>query len=304
MSHSNPLAAATVLGVIIVATVVICLANRENRKMLENERALRRRRGHGTEEYPDSLEDSRNSEQIEGESKNFERLEQEEAAKQQRIAKNLEASVSNIEYLSGEIGRCIELTNEVMRKAEVDFSESAFGPFWDSIEEAASLLAKTEKNSFRIRLNIDEYKKLVVEFRSEPPSIPNSAKILNNGRRLISKMKRLVRAAQRDFYFASIYEQRKTNQILITGFKNLKEAMEGLGTSLKDSTMEIVNAISEMAEYNHVNTDQLVACLTEIRQGMENDEEESREHEARLETMLDNIQRKRRPRYNSDKEFD
>ena len=39
------------------------------------------------------------------------------------------------------------------------------------------------------------------------------------------RMQAIVRKAQRNFQFATIYEQRKTNQILVAGFTTLAQAL-------------------------------------------------------------------------------
>lgn len=60
------------------------------------------------------------------------------------------------------------------------------------------------------------------------------------------RMKAIVRKAQRSFQFATIYEQRKTNQILIAGFTNLAEALDQMAYRITDSIDNLTNSVDVM----------------------------------------------------------
>ena len=60
------------------------------------------------------------------------------------------------------------------------------------------------------------------------PVSPDLAKRLVVGDITSARLKKVVRTAQCDYRFASIYEQRRTNQLLLSGFNNLNDAVAGL----------------------------------------------------------------------------
>jgi hypothetical protein len=83
-----------------------------------------------------------------------------------------------------------------------------------------------------------KYKNLIQSFKGRPPPFPvdpNSAHRLGMAKDTTGRLQQIVRKAQRNFQFASIYEQRKTQQILIAGFTNVGEAINGLGVRLEES---------------------------------------------------------------------
>ena len=59
-------------------------------------------------------------------------------------------------------------------------------------------------------------------------------------------MKAIVRTAQRDFQFATIFEQRKTNQILVAGFTNLGQALDQMTRQLSQSINDLSDSVDSM----------------------------------------------------------
>jgi hypothetical protein len=57
-------------------------------------------------------------------------------------------------------------------------------------------------------------------------------------------LRSIVRVAQKNFQFATIYEQRKTNQLLIGGFSTLAQAINDLGSRLESSLDELTSSVS------------------------------------------------------------
>jgi DNA anti-recombination protein RmuC len=115
-------------------------------------------------------------------------------------------------------------------------------------------------------------------------------------------MKGIVRKAQSNFQFAMIFEQRKTNQILVAGFTNLALALEqmtwritrtigdlassveAMGRSINESLLDIDSQVRESAEET-----------TNYRKGLSREASEHIGREERVVEMLDNIQRRRIP---------
>ena len=102
-------------------------------------------------------------------------------------------------------------------QAQFEFSDGAFAPFWDSIENAAKWLAHFDQSAKNIEENLSKYTDTIRKYEDEPPQFPlarKSVEKLSVGTATAERMQAIVRTAQRNFQFASIYEQRKTNQIL------------------------------------------------------------------------------------------
>jgi hypothetical protein len=97
-----------------------------------------------------------------------------------------------------------------------------------------------------------------------------------------------VRAAQRDFEFATIFEQRKTNRLLVAGFSTLGQAMGELASRFEASLSELATSLAPAIEHGQAATARLVEHFG-------TDTQARREHEREVRAMLDNIQHRRKP---------
>lgn len=190
-------------------------------------------------------------------------------------------------------------------QADVDFVDGAFAPFWDSIENAAKTLGRFDEGVHHIKDNSSRYAELIRKYEDTPPQFPlarQSVAKLGVGTATAERMKAIVRTAQRNFQFAAIYEQRKTNQILVAGFTNLAQALDRM-------TWQITASIDDLAGSVDVMTSTLNQSMRAIHSRMGDIAERSSQHhdelmeeaseaaarERKALEMLDNIQRGRRP---------
>lgn len=190
-------------------------------------------------------------------------------------------------------------------QAEVDFADGAFAPFWDSIENAAKTLGRFDEGIHHIKDNSSRYTELIRKYEDTPPQFPlarQSVAKLGVGTATAERMKAIVRTAQRNFQFATIYEQRKTNQILVAGFTNLAQALDRM-------TWQITASIDDLAGSVDVMTSTLNESMRAIHSRMGDIAERTSQHhdelmeeasegatrERKALEMLDNIQRGRRP---------
>ena len=60
------------------------------------------------------------------------------------------------------------------------------------------------------------------------------------------KMGEVVREAQRDYEFASIFEQRKTNQLLVEGFRNLGDAISRMSSEIRSSIRQLDSSVNSL----------------------------------------------------------
>lgn len=167
-------------------------------------------------------------------------------------------------------------THESLDRAEQDFNDGAFSPFWSSIEDAINNMLKLNEAIENIELTAQDHTDLAKYFLKLPDanssSLPNFPIKINEIRaNLITnspnqRLNALVRKAHTNFNFATIFEQRKTNNLLIKGFENLSQGIEGIGskmmssiTSLNDQLVEISQDInSQLANFSshaqHLNS--------------------------------------------------
>ena len=137
---------------------------------------------------------------------------------------------------------CLKMADMSLNLADHDFRHRAFAPFWDEIEDAARYLARFKESNGQLSETMSEYQHMVRQYKAVAPPFliqPQSYGELVLAETTAERLGTIVSSAQRDFQFAMIYEQRKTNQILVAGFTNL-------GSALDDMTYRIVFSIDEL----------------------------------------------------------
>jgi uncharacterized protein YfcZ (UPF0381/DUF406 family) len=185
----------------------------------------------------------------------------------------------------------LDSAEKELDQAEVDFADGAFAPFWDSIENAAKYLAHFNEGIQRIKSNATYYTELIGKYRDTPPQFPlarQSIEKLGVGKATAERMQAIVRKAQCNFQFAMIYEQRKTNKILIAGFTDLAQALEEMTWQITASINDLTGSVNDSMRVIHSRLGDIIEITSQQYK-----ERSSREKKA-LE-MLDNIQRGRRP---------
>jgi len=159
-----------------------------------------------------------------------------------------------------------------MDQAERDFSESAFEPFWVSVEKAVNMLGSFNEDVNNIKRLLDQYNELMKRYESKPPHFTLSFETVYKLKICSSTTKRLeaiVRKAQCNYQFANIFVKRKTNQILVTGFKNLAQALEqmtcqliesvdNLSTQVTNSTMSLNMRLENISNNNKEHYEQII----------------------------------------------
>lgn len=201
--------------------------------------------------------------------------------------------------------KLLGFAEKYLDQAEADFAEGAFAPYWDSIEHAANALARFIEDVHRIQNASTSYTELIGKYEETPPQFPlarESVTKLGVGTATAERMKRIVRVSQRNFQFSTIYEQRKTNQMLVAGFTNLAQALERMTTQVKSS-------IENLSESIEAQTTELKESMYAIQSRMDDMATSADEHhdeqmaealergtrEKAVLELLDNIHSGRRP---------
>jgi len=213
----------------------------------------------------------------------------------------------------------LEQADHFLSQAESDFREGVYSPFWDSIERSAQELGKFDSFVKAIHTNLFRYRETRKSYEGAVPAFPiqmSSVQGMTAAEATSLRMQKVVRSAQRDPHFSMIFEQRRTNQILIAGFTSLAHAINGLGDLLTSSIEQLGGEISAFSDsmknsmsLNRENTsvaaERIATEVNSLRQGAKSEAVEIRiRHEHALE-MLNNIQRRRivRPKQYDDGKY-
>jgi hypothetical protein len=183
-------------------------------------------------------------------------------------------------------------------QAEIDFAEGVFAPFWDSVERAANSLGRFDEGIRTIGANSTRYAGLIKQYEFEPPGFPLSAHTvarLSTGTRTAERMKAIVRHAQCNFQFATIYEQRKTNQLLVAGFTSLGQALEQMTQRITSSIGDLGDSIESMGSVLNDSMRSMEAATVQHRESLAIQDSQRASREEKAIEMLDNIQRGRKP---------
>ncbi|MBL6957306.1 MAG: hypothetical protein ISR54_10930 [Chlorobium phaeobacteroides] len=222
-----------------------------------------------------------------------------------------------------EIPEHIRTAEEYLNQAEIDLKERAFAPFWDSIEYATTSLGHFDEGVKQINNNLSQYTELIKKYDNIPPQFPlarKSADKLSIANSASGRMKVIVRSAQCDFHFATIYEQRKTNQILVAGFTNLAQALNRIewqisksmanlaksvdimSSTLNDSMDHLADSVDSMSSTLNYSMNETHSRLDDMAQSVDHHHNELLKikndqvaREKRALKMLDNIQHHRKP---------
>jgi len=226
-----------------------------------------------------------------------------------QILKSVENSAVSFEVVPQRLLR----VERNLDQAESDFNEGVFAPFWDSIERAVFELCQADEKINEINDCSSSYTHAIDEYRGTIPEFPVDrnavSKLAAASADTATRMRQIVRAAQRNFQFASIYEQRKTNQLLVAGFKNLAQAIDQIGWQISTSIDNLAQSVESLGTPISDLHSQIGASLQGIYSELGDIAEEERQHRSNFEQvaseasarekkalhMLDNIQHGRRP---------
>lgn len=211
------------------------------------------------------------------------------------------------------LGRYIQLAETDLDTAEHDFRDSAFAPFWDSIERAVNNLSSLDQTTRQLTGHAQQYYTLLRDRDHTFPQFPVVLTALPDPTHTTIRMQAIVRKAQCNFQFATIYEQRKTNNILKHGFMSLSSAISDLGSTicgsiddLRDSMSSGLATLSEQQIATRESIESAAALsraaseemLAEARSGNKaaaTGAKEQAERDRAAAKIFDNLQRRRKP---------
>lgn len=177
-----------------------------------------------------------------------EREEDERKAALNQARKKLQLSSEQAEHFSAQLKLQIADAELQVRKAETEFKERVFAPFWDAVEQAANSLAQADESIWKIIESAKSYQEAAKLADPSQFPFPVGLAIVPDTASTARRLNEVVREGQRDFQFATIFEQRKTNRLLHGGFKSLGEALGQLGDQVERSVDALKDVVTAHAE--------------------------------------------------------
>jgi len=210
---------------------------------------------------------------------------------QKCIRRELNTLVSNTNATVEMLPTSVSCAEAWLDKAEEEFAEGAYVPFWDAVEKAVRNLAAYDaaiqiitSNSRRIP---EEIKKL-----NRPPNIDLSNIVWPDAVPTIKRMNQIVRQAQKNKDFTTIFLQIRTNQILDAGFANLGSAISDMGSRIQGS----ISTLTQSVDFGMTAIREQQASIAEKATEQRNNIAAAQHERDNTQTeMLDNIQRRRKP---------
>jgi len=106
-------------------------------------------------------------------------------------------------------------------------------------------------------------------------------------------MKAIVRKAQSDFQFSMIYEQRKTNRLLVEGFTSLAMALEEMTWQITSSIDSLNDSIRGIDVSVRQSLNELNTSSSEMSRSIDVQLSDMAEREQKALQILDNIQHRK-----------
>lgn len=182
--------------------------------------------------------------------------------------------------------------------AEQEFSEGAFAPFWDAVERAANKLGAHLDGVTQITLNATRYTARRSRLSVSIPEFSLPEADFPDARPVAARLFQIFRKGQKEYQFATIYQQRMTNQRLGTVIDRIEQQQHAITDALKDLSYSLGSRLDGLVQSYHAQTD-LMSTLTEhIASNVAAQREfetNSLGEERKQSAMLDNIQRGRKP---------
>ena len=233
------------------------------------------------------------------------------AAEQRSLLTNVGGFIADAKKRASELPKLAQAAERAIDKAEEEFADGVFAPFWDAVEVTTTKLAEFEFIVQQVVQRSQDYNNARAKLLGPAPAFDFGLKVLPDATHASNRLKAIVRQAQKNPHFATIYELRKTNRILVEGFTNLGQALTEVGDRLESSMdtlrSSLTEGFAEAASASRRASAELVAELEQTREQSAKDSREAREmsskdsearrkHEREEREMLDNIQRRKKPR--------
>lgn len=148
------------------------------------------------------------------------------------LASTLVALMNSSLDLAEQLPILLSTASRFLQLANSEFHERAFDPFWTALENGLRALGSFHDDCQVLSKSADSYYSRLAGREHNFPPFPVTSTMIPNPTGVLLELRQLLRKGQTDFQFAQIWEQRKTRQVLISGFQTLADAVTGLTDSL------------------------------------------------------------------------
>jgi uncharacterized protein YyaL (SSP411 family) len=189
---------------------------------------------------------------------------------EEKEVQELASLVDQSRTIFGTLNAYVANAESATLTAASEYRERAFAPFWESVEAAAKNLASYRQAIIAVNENAAQHASRA-SWLSSPIqrfNVPHSQ--LVDARPVADQLSDVVRKAQRDFEFATIYEQRKTNQLIIAGFDSLSDAITHMGQNINDALSHLSGALSIRLDELISESERHTELLRSVSEHMEN----------------------------------
>jgi len=164
----------------------------------------------------------------------------------ERLSEELNGVLIRSKIITKNLPEYLSDASRYLRIAEQEYNENAFSPFWDQVEKATRSLSEFYDDIKKLCQNGKEYtSKLYGKIHNFPVFIYDLEAEKINPAPVVSELNRIVRKGQTNFQFATIFEQKRTQKILIMGFRNLGDAINNLSYSMESAMSELTSSLSD-----------------------------------------------------------
>jgi len=160
--------------------------------------------------------------------------------------------------LTSEVRTCLEKSLELearlpeelrqatrsLAKAQHEYRANAYAPFWDAVGEAALHLSVVIEGMRQLSQNIQSYYASLQGRRHTFPVFPMRIESLPDPTPVVDEFQRTVRMGQTEPWFAMIWEQYRTRQVLRAGFHTLGDAVQSLAAAVEQSIDDLHSSVS------------------------------------------------------------
>lgn len=235
-----------------------------------------------------------------------------------------EKAVYDAQFSAVQLPLILAKAELALDRAENELAEELPSPFWEAIEDAALCLRDFDSQLHSIEKNRIKHLRLAESLNGDAPQFTLGISLLPDTKNTNQRINMLFRRAQKMRDFPIIYEQRRTNTILLEGFRSLGNAIVSLGVQLQSellalgdkldfrlSNLELAlqDSANQLAEQHREQLEIAETVRNELRDSnaeisqiardrirqAERHANQSKEYEKTALRMFDNIQRRRRP---------
>lgn len=163
--------------------------------------------------------------------------EREKEERAREVERGLQEAISDSRKCFRDLKRYHRLATKALDGAEGYFNDGVYSPFWDEVEKAALALGRFSESVRDLSNKLQDYLGWVAIYDGIPDAFPVTSEqfaALPQPNALSNRMRNIVHAAQRDFHFASIFEQRKTQKLLVAGFESFADVLNDVGNQITD----------------------------------------------------------------------